>query len=271
MCRKIIALMLVFCVCCASEAFAFMDTTPAQTEQELQNVITSAGHGSTSAHSRLIDELDLYGRLDLTDHTPSEIIGYIQRLEKSGRFPAYVFERGNYTYTGGSNYLYTVGKNIPVYSMPIMQNSSITARLNTNRTDYMFYLGEWRQRNGISWVFAQDDSGNTGWLIGSTVRLVPNARFRQIISAIQRGIQEYNLMALTDTKKNIEVIDTVSEDDITLSEDTETITSSDTQNNLDAKGKKKEAYATMAGSSIVISLMVTFMGLAKYILGKDLR
>ncbi len=78
-------------------------------------------------------------------------------------------------------------------------------------------------------------------------------------------------MALTDTQKNVEVIDVVPEDDIALSEDTETITSSDTQNNSDAKGKKKEAYATMAGSSIVISLMVTFMGLAKYILGKDLR
>lgn len=267
--RKIIIITVLLSMCSVNRACAFLDGTPEQIEQILHNAITSAGQGSTLAHSFLMDELDLYGTLDLNDRTKTEVMNYLQRLEKSGLFPSYVLERGNYNYTGGSNYLYITGINVPMYSLPIKQNSSIISRLNTDGTDYLVYLGEWQDRSGNSWVFAQDRNNDSrGWIDGKSVRLVNNNTFRKIITEIQRGLQEYNFAVLTGIRKEgreeskpVEI----------SSEDIETIETTKDEDVQDTSGKKKEAYAAIAGASVVISLMITMLGLVKFVMNRILR
>ena len=219
--KKIITAFIFFMLF-AGKSFAFLGNTPEKIQDDLHILIASAGQGSDSAHAKLVEELDLYSKLDLIDRPKSEVLSYIQKLMKSNKFPSYIFERGSYNYKTGNNYLYVTGKNIPAYSLPVIQNSGITARLNTEGTDYMTYLGEWKPRTGNSWVFAQYmNSGKTCWIISDNVQLVPNNTFRRIISDIQRGLQQYNLTALRNTQRKYEVIGTVTEDSDSYAQDIE--------------------------------------------------
>lgn len=205
--RIFTASVVIVLVCLSSQSWAFLEGTPDTIARTLQDTIAAAGQAGTAAHSRLVDDLDQYRRLDLTNHTRAEIVDTLRTQARAGRFPAYVFERGNYNYQTGNNHLYLTGRNVSMYSLPIVQHTGITGRYNTSGTDYLVYLGEWRDRNGTTWVYAQDrNTGVRGWFEERNVVLVPNNTFRRFIADIQRGLQEYNLAAMRQGQKDSELI-----------------------------------------------------------------
>jgi len=186
------------------KACAFMDTPPENWERELHQVIEKAKDGDTGASRRLYKELELYRGLDLAKHSQSEILSYIRRLSS---FPEYVFERGGYSYTPNHNYLYVLGRNINMYSHPVLDSALTVAKFNSSGTDYLVNLGEWKTQGGLSWVFAQTrETDLTGWLERRNVQFVPNYRFQDIISDIQAGLAGYNSTAIRETQKGSEAI-----------------------------------------------------------------
>ena len=188
-------------------AFAFMDAPPETWERELHNVIDKAKGGDTGSSRRLYQELELYQGLDLAKYSQSEILSYLKKLAGSGNFPDYVFERGGYSYTPNHNYLYVVGRNVNMYSHPVLDSALSVARFNSRGTDYLVNLGEWKTQGGLSWVFARTrDTGVTGWLERRNVQFVPNYRFQDIISDIRNGLAGYNSTTITETQKGSEAI-----------------------------------------------------------------
>ena len=185
-------------------AFAFMDTPPETWERDLHQLIEKARGGDTGSNRRLYEELALYQGLDLTRHSQSEILSNISRLSS---FPDYIFERGEYSYTPNYNYLYVVGRNINMYSHPVLDSALSIARFNSNGTDYLVNLGEWKTQGGLSWVFARTrDTNLTGWLERRNVQFVPNYRFSDIISDIRSGLAGYNSTTITETQRSSEAI-----------------------------------------------------------------
>ena len=197
-------LILIFCF----SSYAFMDTRPEQWERELHQVIDKAKDGDTGSSRRLYQELENYQGLDLSKHSEPEILSQLKRLTRSGAFPEYVFDRGGYSYTPNHNYLYIVGKNINMYSHPVLDSSQSVAKFNTSiAVDYLINLGEWKTQGGLSWVFARTrSSGLTGWLERRNVQFVPNYKFQEIISDIKSGLAGYNSTTITETQKGSEAI-----------------------------------------------------------------
>lgn len=136
-------------------------------------------------------------------------MNYIRRLERAGNFPSYVLERGSYTYEPGMNYLYLTGRNVSMYSLPLLEASTRIARFNTAGTDYLMYFGEWKPQKGDAWVFARTiNSGQTGWIEKRSVRLVTNLTFRQLIPEMQAGLQGYNITTVRTAQRTAEAINT---------------------------------------------------------------
>ena len=203
----IFVLVLIFILAFSMTAFAFMDTPPETWERELHQVIDKAKGGDTGSSRRLYQELELYQGLDLAKYSQSEILSYLKKLAGAGNFPDYVFERGGYSYTPNHNYLYVVGRNVNMYSHPVLDSALSVARFNSRGTDYLVNLGEWKTQGGLSWVFARTrDTGVTGWLERRNVQFVPNYRFQDIISDIRNGLAGYNSTTITETQKGSEAI-----------------------------------------------------------------
>ncbi|MBQ4431448.1 MAG: SH3 domain-containing protein [Synergistaceae bacterium] len=197
------------CVMVAVPALAFLEGTPDVIERNVQNLIRQAKNGDSAAMHRLHDELNQYETLDLRNHSSGEIMNYIRRLERAGQFPSYVFERGSYTYDGGMNYMYLIGRNISMYSLPLLESATRIARLNTSGTDYLEYLGEWKPQKGDPWVFARmRESGQTGWIEKRSTRRVTNMTFRQLIPEMQAGLQGYNITTVRTAQRTAEAINT---------------------------------------------------------------
>ncbi len=190
-------------------ALGFLEDTPDEIERNVQNLVRRAKQGDSAANQRLYDELGQYQNLDLQNHSSEQIMNYIRRLEKSGSFPGYVFERGSYSYGSGTNYLHITGRNVSMYSLPLMEASVRIARFNTSGIDYLIYLGEWKPQKGDAWVFARmRDSGQLGWIEKRSTQLVPNSAFRRLISEMHGGLQGYNLTTVRTAQRNAEAINT---------------------------------------------------------------
>ena len=191
-------------------SFAFLEGDPDTIERNIQNLVKQARQGDTGANQRLHSEFESYQNLDLQNHSSSEIMNYIRGLERAGDFPSYVLEsRGSYTYGTGTNYMYLTGRNVSMYSLPVMEAATRIARLNTSGIDYLVYLGEWKPQKGDAWVFCRmRDSGRTGWIEKRSVQLVPNSTFRRLIPEIQAGLQGYNLTTVRTAQRRSEAINT---------------------------------------------------------------
>lgn len=185
-------------------AYAFLEDTPQKIERNIQSLITSAKNGSSVSNQKLAAELEEYQNLDLNNHSSSEIISRVKSIRN---FPSYVFERGSYTYNTGANYFYIKGRNINMYSVPIIDSAVLITKLNTSGIDYLVYLGEWKPQKGSSWIFAEmPASHTTGWLEKRNTEPVTNYTFRQIISDIHEGLQGYQLTTVRNTQRNSEAV-----------------------------------------------------------------
>ena len=141
-----------------SPVYAFLEDTPQKIERNIQSLITSAKNGSSASNQRLATELEEYQKLDLTNHSSSEIINQLKSIKN---FPDYVFERGSYTYNTGTNHLYIKGRSVNMYSVPIIDSAVLITKLNTSGIDYLVYLGEWKPQKGSSWIFAEMPASHT--------------------------------------------------------------------------------------------------------------
>ena len=124
--KNLLALVVVsisVCVMACVPALGFLEDTPDVIERNVQNLVRRAKQGDSAANQRLYDELGQYQNLDLQNHSSGQIMNYIRRLEKSGSFPGYVFERGSYSYGSGTNYLHIKSRNVSMYSLPLMEAS----------------------------------------------------------------------------------------------------------------------------------------------------
>ena len=205
--KKILGLALSFILIFAMTACAFLEDVPEGIERELQILIEQAKDGDTGSNRKLHRELNLYQGLDLSRHYKDEILSRIERLINSGNFPEYVLERGEFSYTPNHNYFYLSGRNINMYSHPVLDSSLSIAKFNSGGIDYLINLGEWKTQSGLSWVFAESrETGLTGWLERRNVHFVPNYKFQDIISNITRGLAGYNVTTIQETQKGSEVI-----------------------------------------------------------------
>ena len=205
--KKILGLAVSFILIFSMNACAFLEDVPEEIERNLQILIEKAKDGDTGANRQLHQEYNLYHGLDLSRHSQTEILNRLKRLESTGNFPEYVFERGEYSYTPNHNYLYLSGRNVNMYSHPVLDSSLSTAKFNSGGTDYLINLGEWKTQSGRSWVFAQTmETGLTGWLERRNVNFVPNYKFQDIISSITSGLAGYNVTTIQETQKGSEVI-----------------------------------------------------------------
>jgi len=186
---------------------AFLEDVPEEIERELQVLIEQAKDGDTGSNRKLHRELNLYQSLDLSRHSKDEILSRIEKLISSGNFPEYVLERGEYSYTPNQNYLYLSGRNVNMYSHPVLDSSLSIAKFNSGGVDYLINLGEWKTQSGLLWVFAQSrETGITGWLERRNVHFVPNYKFQDFISDITSGLAGYNVTTIQETQKGSEAI-----------------------------------------------------------------
>ncbi len=254
-CRKllsaaVVSLLLLSCI----SACAFLEGTPDVIERNIHSLIKQANKGDSSANQRLYNELIQYQELDLQTHSSAEIMKYIRRLEKAGRFPSYVLERGSYTYEGGANYMYLTGRNVSMYSLPLLEASTRIARFNTVGTDYLIYFGEWKPMKGEPWIFARTiDTGMMGWIEKRSTRPVSNMTFRQLIPEMQGGLQGYNITTVRTAQRTAEAINT---DAVNYSKFTRAVESNILSTVKAAKGGNYTARNELAG------LLRTWQGIA---------
>ena len=184
-----------------------MDTPPEIWERELHGIIDKAKDGDTGSSRILYKELENYQGLDLNQHSEGEILNQVRRLARSGKFPEYVLDRGGYSYKPNYNYLYVLGRNVNMYSHPVLDSATSIAKFNTYATDYLINLGEWKTQGGLSWVFAKTiDTGETGWIERGRVQFVPNSKFKNMIADIRSGLAGYNSTTIRETQKGSEAI-----------------------------------------------------------------
>ncbi|MBR4195174.1 MAG: hypothetical protein IKQ95_00505 [Synergistaceae bacterium] len=245
-CRKllsaaVVSLLLLSCI----PACAFLEGTPDVIERNIHSLIKQANKGDSSANQRLYNELTQYQELDLQTHSSAEIMNYIRRLEKAGQFPSYVLERGSYTYEGGANYMYLTGRNVSMYSLPLLEASTRIARFNTVGTDYLIYFGEWKPMKGEPWIFARTiDTGMMGWIEKRSTRPVSNMTFRQLIPEMQGGLQGYNITTVRTAQRTAEAINT---DAVNYSKFTRAVESNILSTVKAAKGGNYTARNELAG------------------------
>ena len=174
----------------AKIAFAFTDMSIEKLDLEMQRIMQQAKKGDRKAAIRFQKALEVLSNIDISKHTHEEIIARLQDFIKAGKIPSYIFDnRGQYKYIENNNVLYLVGTNIRLRSQPNTQ-ARIVATLNTETTDYLIYLGEWKNPKGERWVLTQNslnhnNNGNLGWIYGKYVRLIPNTKIQNIISKLK--------------------------------------------------------------------------------------
>lgn len=98
----------------------------------------------------------------------SEALSRMQRLKEQNKVPAYVLEKGKYTYTKDIRIAHVQGKNVFMRSQPLRKARIITKLTHVN----LEYLGEWTHpNNGERWVCVQR-KGEIGWIYGQYIDLL---------------------------------------------------------------------------------------------------
>ena len=183
-------MLIVVMIFVAEKAFAFTDMSIEKLSKELQETLLQQKQGNKKVAVRLKRTLEILSKIDIEKHTQEETIAGLQRFVKEGKIPAYIFDkRGQYKYIENNNILYLVGKNIRLRSQPNTQ-ARIVATLNTETTDYLTYLGEWKNLKGERWFLTQNslnhnNNDDLGWIYGKYVRLVPNTKIQNIIATLK--------------------------------------------------------------------------------------
>lgn len=178
MIRKLFFFMLLLTdLFCAVTSLAFTEMTPRTLERKLQSKIDRKQ--ITNLWQRQLSKIDTKA------YTSNDALIKMQKLAEKRKIPAYVIERGAYKYTEGNNAVYIVGKNVFMRSQPNTK-ARIISKLNTNFTEYLTYLGEWKHPDtGERWVCVRSSSSEVGWVYGKYVQFVSNAQFQSIVSQIK--------------------------------------------------------------------------------------
>lgn len=179
-------------------ALAFTDMSIEKLDKELSKLMQEAQQGNKKASNRLKKALEILYKVDISKHSQEEIITELQSFAKEGKIPSYFFDkRGQYMYVENNNLMYLVGTNIRLRSQPNTQAKIITT-LNTETTDYLTYLGEWKNPKGERWVLAinslnNHNSGELGWIYGKYVILVPNTKIQSMITRYKNPADNTNV------------------------------------------------------------------------------
>ena len=169
-----------------SHAFTDMSMTA------LDKAMKEMKQGSSKAGSTIRSMLEKFSGADLKRYTSEETIAEVKKLIQSGKVQAYIMDKGHYTYTEGNNILHVDGTNVRMRSQPNAK-ARIIATFNTKTTDYLAYLGEWKNLKGERWVLVKENlsrkaSGRLGWIYGKYVRLVPNTWLQKFISDAKSSV-----------------------------------------------------------------------------------
>lgn len=177
----------------AGTSLAFTEVNIDRLHTEIQGIIQQKKKGNANASNRLQKLAETLSKIDTHDYSQEENIARLQDFIKSGKIPSYIFaKKGQYKYIPHNNVLYLAGTHIRMRSQPNKQARIITT-LNKEYTDYLTYLGEWKNPRGERWILVSNGldrniTGELGWIYGEYVRLVPNNTIRNILSEINSAV-----------------------------------------------------------------------------------
>ena len=158
--------------------FAFTEMPPRTVEQNTRKAIHEDKH-ALQEYINLWDQQ--LSKIDTKDYTVDEALARMQDLTAQKKIPVYIWERGAYNYIEGNKAVYIVGDNVFMRSQPNTK-ANVVAKLNTESTTYLTYLGEWKHpSSNEKWVCVQSSSGKVGWVFEKYVKLISSEELRDII------------------------------------------------------------------------------------------
>lgn len=126
--------------------------------------------------------------------TEQEILSRLRKQVSDGKVPAYVFDKGKYTYTEGNNFLFVPNTKVNFRSQPNTKSRLIEQFQEAGAV--LLYMGEWINPKGERWVLAYDEAGilhsphATGWIYGKYVQLIPNNRLEAVMSRVKKAVDD---------------------------------------------------------------------------------
>ena len=163
-------------------AFAFTDMSMDKLVNEIQRL---QARKDTTILRTILNDLS---KMDINQYTQADMLKYIKNLIAQNKIPSYILDRGKYSYVKNNNVLYLKGTNIRLRSEP-NTNARIITTLNTDTTNYLTYLGEWKNSQGERWVLVVNNlsgaSQKLGWIFGKYTVLVSNSTIQKLINQIK--------------------------------------------------------------------------------------
>ena len=169
-------------------AFMFFNTSSeeTQTQNQNQNQEQNITHGvvnapfpdsnsspeSTPTPSDLNIDIDKAPPVQSLTRMHNQSSPELERIEqevKSGKIPAYIFERGSFIINPDAKNIRVTGTHVRLRSEP---STSSKIWRTTNKGMTLEYYGEWTSPANDTWILTRHDKNNYGWISGKYTEII---------------------------------------------------------------------------------------------------